>query len=60
MTGFMEPAQNCMICDLYGAIDKHGDVSSDFVAALVTILPPRAHRFHDLAVWERVYGSPVQ
>jgi hypothetical protein len=46
-----------MICDLYGVIDCHGDTSSDFVADLVTVLPPRGHMFHKLGVWEQTYRS---
>jgi hypothetical protein len=58
----LEPAENCMICDLYRVIDKHYSTGTgpvgNLVADFVTVLPPRAHMFHDLATWERVYGSP--
>ncbi|WP_158087241.1 hypothetical protein [Mycobacterium aquaticum] len=48
---------NCMICDLYAVIDSHGDISSDFVAELVTVLPPRGHAFHKLGIAEQHYVS---
>jgi hypothetical protein len=48
---------HCMICDLYAVIDRHGDTSSDFVADLVTVLPPRGHGLHNLAIWEETYVS---
>jgi hypothetical protein len=55
--------EDCMICDLYRAIDKHYTTGTgpvgDLVADIVTILPPRGHAFHDLATWQQVYGSPV-
>jgi len=50
-----KPVENCMICDLYAVIDTHGDHSSDFVGALVTVLPPRGHVLHNLAVWQMNY-----
>jgi hypothetical protein len=48
---------DCMICDLYAVIDRSGDTSSDLVADLVTVLPPRGHAFHKLAVLEMTYHS---
>jgi len=51
------PVDNCMICDLYGVIDKYGDRSSEFVGGLVTVLPPRAHVMHNLAIWQLNYVS---
>ena len=52
------PNADCLICDLYTAIDTHGDPSTDFVAALVTTLPPRGHAFHRIA--NRVCGTCKQ
>jgi hypothetical protein len=48
---------DCMICDLYEVIDRHGDPSSDFVADLVSVMPPRSHAFHKLGILERYYRS---
>ncbi|MGV0805829.1 hypothetical protein [Mycolicibacterium setense] len=50
---------DCMICDLYKAIDRHGDTGSDFVADLVSVLPPRGHGMHNLAIWHEHYHSPA-
>jgi hypothetical protein len=47
---------DCLICDLYAVIDKH-DYAQDFVADLVTVLPPRGHGLHNLAVLEQFYRS---
>ncbi len=49
----------CMVCDLYAVIDEHGDTSSDFVADLVSVLPPRGHAFHNLVTQQRFYRSPA-
>jgi hypothetical protein len=46
-----------MICDLYSVIDRQGDTGSDFVADLVTVLPPRGHGFHNLVLVEANYVS---
>jgi len=46
-----------MICDLYAVIDHHGDTSSNFVADLLFVLPPRGHALHNLAVWQECYIS---
>jgi hypothetical protein len=54
------PAVDCMICDLYAAIDrreKGWDAVDDLVAELVTILPPRGHALHNLAIWQQNYRS---
>lgn len=59
---------DCMICDLYAAIDaeldpdnmygSHGlDRVAGLVADLVHILPPRGHAFHNLAIWQRTYTT---
>lgn len=53
----MEPMGNCMICDLYAVIDQHGDDGSDFVADLVSTLPPRGHGFHNLMILAGTYRS---
>lgn len=52
-------AADCMICDLYSVIDKHGEPSSDFVVDLVSVLPPRGHAFHKLDTLERTYRRPA-
>lgn len=49
--------ENCMICDLYAVIDEYGDPGSDFVADLVTVLPPRGHAFHNLAIQQQHYRT---
>jgi hypothetical protein len=52
---------HCAICDIYEAFDRHlnggVDPVADLVADLVSILPPRGHAFHDLAVWQTMYRS---
>jgi hypothetical protein len=53
---------DCMICDLYAVIDRHltdsgTDAIADYTADLVTVLPPRGHAFHKLAIWEQRYVS---
>lgn len=50
---------DCMICDLYGVIDEHGDTGSDFVAGLVSVLPPRGHAFHGMEILGRTYRTPL-
>ena len=51
----------CLSCDLYAVIDRHGDTGSDFVADLVSVLPPRGHAFHkELGVCAWLYRSPAE
>jgi hypothetical protein len=46
---------------LYAVIDRHGDTGSDFVADLVSVLPPRGHAFHkELGVCAWLYRSPAE
>jgi hypothetical protein len=58
-------SEACMICDLYKVIDKHlvgssgVDAVVDLVADTVSVLPPRGHAFHKLAILEQHYHSPV-
>jgi hypothetical protein len=49
---------DCMVCDLYKVIDDRGDLGSGFVAGLVTVLPPRGHAFHNLAILGQTYRTP--
>ncbi len=51
---------DCMICDLYAVIDHHEDPrqTSDYGADLVSVLPPRAHALHDLAILQQHYQTP--
>jgi hypothetical protein len=54
---------DCMICDLYAVFDKHladdRDEVADVVADLVTVLPPRGHGFHHLAILEQHYRTRI-
>jgi hypothetical protein len=54
---------NCMICDLYAVIDKQlsfsdpEHIAAEFAADIVTVLPPRGHGFHDLAILQQHYRT---